>query len=131
MISIAIVEEEHIANAVSVTRQNMADEGFGVIRQSMISTAVSELATNAYVHAGHGTVTIALLGGDKGKGIEITVEDHGPGIANLEMAMKEGYSTAGSLGVGLPGTKRLSDEFSIRSTVDEGTVAVIRAWLDR
>lgn len=130
MVCIPITEEEHIARAVSFTRDSMEIGGFGAAKQCMISTAVSELATNVYVHAGQGTVTIETIDEAEKTGIKVTVEDHGPGIEDLDKAMMEGYSTAGSLGVGLPGTKRLVDEFSIQSRVNEGTTAVILAWLD-
>ncbi|MCX2978779.1 anti-sigma regulatory factor [Candidatus Marimicrobium litorale] len=129
MMYVPIDAEEDIARAVAMTEEAMSAEGFGLTQRRMMATAVSELATNAYVHATKGTVTIAVLDGTGGSGIEITVEDQGPGIENLEQAMVDGYSSAGSLGVGLPGARRLADEFSIHSTADKGTVTVVRAWL--
>ena len=129
MMYVPIVAEEDIARAVAMTEETMAAEGFSLIKRRMIATAVSELATNVYVHATKGAVSIAVLGGTGGSGIEITVEDQGPGIKDLEQAMVEGYSTAGSLGVGLPGARRLADEFSIHSKADKGTMVVVRAWV--
>ncbi len=129
MIRISVVEESHVADAVEITRSRMDAWGFPLAKQCMIATAVSELATNVFIHAGQGVITIAQLKGSNNTGIEIIAEDSGPGIPDIETAMIEGYSTAGSLGVGLPGTKRLADEFSIQSTVGQGTRAIIRAWL--
>lgn len=103
--------------------------GFAYMDQTRIATAVSELARNAFQHAKGGKVTIKPLTGKGRKGIEIVVEDRGPGIENLELALKGGYSTAGGLGLGLSGSKKLMDEFDIKSAVGQGTVIIIRKWL--
>lgn len=103
--------------------------GFGYMDQTRIATAVSELARNAYQHAGQGKITITPANRQGRKGIEIVVDDHGPGIENLELALKGGHSTAGGLGMGLSGSKRLMDEFDIKTKSKEGTTIVARKWL--
>ncbi len=100
--------------------------GFGSVEQSRITTAISELARNIYLYASKGEITIKMIesAGEKGlrKGIEIIAKDSGPGIADIKQAMVDGFSTSCGLGAGLPGVKRLMDEFNIDSVVGEGTV---------
>ena len=103
--------------------------GFNYMDQTRIATAVSELARNAYHYAGEGIMTMKPMNRQGRKGIEIIVEDHGPGIENLELALKGGHSTAGGLGMGLSGSKRLMDEFDIRTKSSEGTSITVRKWL--
>ncbi len=103
--------------------------GFGYMDQTRIATAVSELARNANQYAGEGKITITPANRQGRKGIEIVVDDHGPGIENLELALKGGHSTAGGLGMGLSGSKRLMDEFDIKTKSKEGTTIVARKWL--
>jgi len=124
-----IRSEVGIVNA-RVRAKAMAEAlGFTYMDQTRIATAVSELARNAFQFAGGGKVTIKPLEGPEGKGIEIVVEDHGPGIEDLELALKGGYSTAGGLGLGLSGSKKLMDEFDVKTRIGEGTVVVVRKWL--
>lgn len=103
--------------------------GFDYMDQTRISTAVSELARNAFQYAGGGRITIKTATNQARKGIEIIAEDHGHGIENLELALKGGYSTGTGLGMGLSGTKRLMDEFDIQTTIGKGTVITIKKWL--
>jgi serine/threonine-protein kinase RsbT len=103
--------------------------GFDYMDQTRISTAVSELARNAFQYAGGGRITIKAATNQARRGIEIIAEDHGPGIENLELAVKGGYSTGTGLGMGLSGTKRLMDEFDIQTTIGKGTVITIKKWL--
>ena len=102
--------------------------GFGAVDQYRITTAISELARNAVVHGGGGSITIKIIQNEK-KGIEIVCRDDGPGIENLELALKGGYSTVGGLGIGLSGAKRLMDEFQIVSSAGRGTTVIVRKWL--
>jgi len=102
--------------------------GFGAVDQCGITTAISELARNAVVHGGGGSITIKIIQNEK-KGIEIVCRDDGPGIENLELALKGGYSTVGGLGIGLSGAKRLMDEFQIVSSAGRGTTVIVRKWL--
>ena len=95
----------------------------------MISTAVSELARNILKYAGRGEIRLRRVDGPAGRGIEIQAEDNGPGIPDPEAAMRDHYSSSGTLGLGLPGVKRLMDEFSLESRVGEGTRVTARKWM--
>ncbi len=103
--------------------------GFGTIDQARIATAISELARNIVLYAGEGTVTIRAIEQGGRRGIEVICEDHGPGIEDVNLVMRDGYSTSRGLGMGLPGAKRLMDDFEITSKVGEGTRVVMRKWL--
>jgi serine/threonine-protein kinase RsbT len=117
---------------VVVVRQrvrNRATElGFSLVEQTKIVTAASELARNVVVHGGGGIVRIEMVQNGMRKGLKLTFEDHGPGIADISLAMRDGYSTGGGLGLGLSGAKRLSGEFEISSTVGQGTRVSIARW---
>lgn len=126
---IEIRSEMDIVNA-RVTAKAMAETvGFGYMDQTRIATAVSELARNAFQFASEGRVTIKQLDSQGKRGVEIVVEDHGPGIENLELALKGGYSTGRGLGLGLSGAKKLMDEFDIKTKAREGTMVTVRKWL--
>lgn len=114
-----------------VEGRNLAREmGFGTIDQARIATAISELARNVVLYAGSGTVTIRVIVTKDGRrGLEVLCEDNGPGIADLALAQQDGYSTSGGLGMGLPGTRRLMDEFYIETELDVGTKVMVRKWL--
>jgi serine/threonine-protein kinase RsbT len=102
--------------------------GFGLTDVTRIVTATSELARNVVLYAGEGVIRWRELAKSGSVGVELTLEDSGPGIASIEQAMQEGYSTRGGLGLGLPGTKRLMDEFEIASEVGKGTRITVRKW---
>ncbi len=102
--------------------------GFGAIDQARIATAVSELARNIFLYAGTGNVSVREIERHGRKGIEIVCEDQGPGITNVDLVMQDGYSTSRGMGMGLPGAKRLMDEFIIRSQEGVGTVVTCRKW---
>jgi len=113
-----------------VEGRNMArDLGFGVIDQARIATAISELTRNIVLYAGTGTVTLRPIETPQRRGLEIVCADTGPGIMDVSLVMREGYSSRRGLGMGLPGTRRLMDEFEIRSKSGEGTVITARKWL--
>lgn len=95
---------------------------------TVITTAISELARNIIVYAGHGEVLLRLVKQDGREGIQVIARDDGPGIANVELAMQDGYSTTKSLGLGLPGAKRLMDDFEIVSELGAGTTITMRKW---
>jgi serine/threonine-protein kinase RsbT len=103
-------------------------QGFGLVDQTKIVTAASELARNTMTHGGGGTVFIEAIANGSKRGLRVTFEDFGPGIADLELAMKDGFTTAGGLGLGLSGAKRLSNEFEISSRPGEGTRITIVRW---
>lgn len=114
-----------------VEGRNLAKElGFGTIDQARIATAISELTRNVVLYAHEGKVTVrAIVSNDSRRGIEIVCEDKGPGIADVELVMQDGYSTSSGLGMGLPGTKRLMDEFKIETVLGVGTKVTVRKWL--
>lgn len=103
-------------------------EGFKLVDQTKIVTAASELARNAIIYGGGGSALIELIQRAGKPGIKITFEDHGPGISDIELAMKDGYTTGAGLGLGLSGSKRLTNEFEIQSKPGEGTRVVITRW---
>ena len=103
--------------------------GFATKDQYLISTAVSELARNIVTYASKGCIFLSTIEQDLKKGIEVVADDSGPGIHDLEKAMLNNFSTRGTLGVGLPGTKRLMDDFKISSSSAEGTTVTVRKWI--
>ncbi|WNB91873.1 anti-sigma regulatory factor [Bacillus sp. NEB1478] len=110
--------------------RNMAKElGFGNVDQARITTAISELARNIYLYAGKGKICIEPIDQLGKKGLRIIAIDNGPGIREIRKVMQDGYTTSGGLGAGLPGVKRLMDEFSIESTIDVGTEISATKWL--
>jgi len=102
--------------------------GMSLVNQTKIMTAASELARNMLKYANGGKVNIEVISKGRENGLRLTFIDHGPGIENIELALKDGYSTGKSLGLGLPGTKRLVSEFAIDSKVGEGTIVTVTKW---
>jgi serine/threonine-protein kinase RsbT len=109
-------------------RAAAVESGFPLVDQTKVVTAASELARNTVVHGHGGIVELEVLVEGPRRGIRLTFTDHGPGIADIEQAMKDGYTSGGGLGLGLGGAKRLSNEFEIRSRPGEGTVVRITRW---
>ena len=110
-------------------RNMAATLGFSNTNLTIIATAISEVARNIVEYAKEGEITIATVGNGVAKGVKIVARDKGPGIVDLETAMRDGYSTSRSLGLGLPGAKRLMDEFEISSTVGQGTTITMKKWI--
>lgn len=110
-------------------RELAKELGFGVIDQARIATAISELTRNIVQYAEKGEAVMRSVDRDGRLGIEIVCQDKGPGIVDVDLAMQDGFSTSTSLGMGLPGAKRLMDDFEIQSAVGMGTTVVIRKWL--
>ena len=102
--------------------------GLSLVNQTKLITAASELVRNMLKYAGGGTVIIEVISEGRDNGIRIVFKDSGPGIPNIAHAMKDGFTTGKSLGIGLPGTKRLVNEFDIKSVVGEGTTVTIIKW---
>ena len=125
-----IAGEEGIVAARQQAREAARGLGFGMVDQSRIATAVSELARNVvrYATGGRGRVAIRTVQGHRGLGLEIVVADDGPGIPDIEEAMRAGYTSGPGLGMGLPGTNRLMDEMHIDSARGQGTIITIRKW---
>lgn len=106
-----------------------AKVGFGRADQALIATAISELARNIVNYALRGEIDIAKVMRGSMVGVQVIARDYGPGIADIEAAMTDGFSTGNSLGLGLPGTKRIVDEFDIQSTPGRGVTVKIVKWL--
>jgi len=104
-----------IVTARHAARELCERLGFGKADQTRLATAVSELARNVIQYAGEGTCLIEDISDERHRRIRVLIEDQGPGIPNLDLALTDGYSTSGGLGAGLPGTRRLTDEFQIES----------------
>ena len=102
--------------------------GMGLVNQTKLITAASELVRNMLKYAGGGSVLIEAITQGRDNGIRLTFQDNGPGIKDIALAMKDGYSSGKSLGIGLPGTKRLVNEFDIKSEVGKGTTVSIIKW---
>ncbi|MFD6419935.1 anti-sigma regulatory factor [Streptomyces sp. NPDC060194] len=127
----AVVTEEDLLTVRHAVRAAAIDVGFGLIDQTRVVTAASELARNAYVHGGGGTVVIEVLRHGGRRGLRLCVRDEGPGIPDLDAAMTDGFTTGAGLGHGLGGAGRLMDEFSVDSGPGTGTTVVATRWATR
>jgi serine/threonine-protein kinase RsbT len=123
-----IRSSEDVVAVRQVVRQRAVDLGFSLVDQTKIVTAASELARNTLQYGGGGHVRIESVESAGKRGIRLTFEDQGPGIADLTLAMRDGYTTGNGLGLGLSGARRLSNEFQIDSRPGEGTVVSIVRW---
>lgn len=125
---IAILNYEDVIVARQRVRELMSEMNFSLLDQTRVVTAVSELSRNIIVHANKGQMTMERNDTGHRLGFTCIFEDEGPGITDLDLAMKEGYSTTNSLGLGLSGAKKLCREFSIQSTPGKGTRITISEW---
>ncbi|MCQ8192017.1 anti-sigma regulatory factor [Streptomyces sp. RCU064] len=124
--------EEDLLTVRHAVRAATVEVGFGLVDQTRVVTAASELARNAYVHGGGGTVTLEYPRDPRGRrGLRLIVTDEGPGIADLDAALTDGFTTGSGLGHGLGGARRLMDEFSVRTGPGEGTAVVVTRWTVR
>lgn len=119
---------EDIVRARQAVRTWAIEAGFSLVDQTKIVTAASELARNTIDYGGGGHVVFELLNETGKRGVRLTFEDQGPGIPNIELALTDGWTSGGGLGLGLSGARRLSNEFSIESTPGKGTRIVIARW---
>jgi serine/threonine-protein kinase RsbT len=128
-ILVAIRSDADIVSARQQGRSLAAAIGFSATDATLIATAISELARNIVIYAGQGEVELQSVETSQKKGIMISARDSGPGIRSIEDVLRDGYSTSGGLGLGLPGVKRLMDEFAIESELRQGTAVTIKKWL--
>jgi serine/threonine-protein kinase RsbT len=122
------------ADLVAARRKGRAlaeQSGFSASEATLVATAISELARNIVSYAGNGEILIGKVDGSNGPGISVVARDRGPGIADIERAVHQGYSTSGGLGLGLPGVRRIMDEFDIVSEQGKGTVVSVIKWKHR
>lgn len=126
---VKIKQEWDIVAARQLGRDIAKEVGFGTVDQARIATAISELARNIYLYAGEGKTCFDVIEDLNKKALVIIASDEGPGIRDVSQAMEDGYTTSGGLGAGLPGVKRLMDEFDLQTTHGEGTVIRVVKWL--
>ena len=119
---------EHVVSVRQAVRQRAVELGFSLVDQTKIITAASELGRNTIQHGGGGQAIVEVINDGVRRGLRLTFEDKGPGIADIATAMRDGYSTGNGLGLGLSGSKRLANEFAITSAPGEGTRVVITRW---
>jgi len=125
---VEVTKEYHIGQTQRTAKSFARSLGLSQVSTYSVATAVSELANNIFFHTVGGSITLAGLIQNGKVGVQIVAEDEGPGIADVDMAMQDGFTTNGGLGGGLPGVKRLLDEFEITSSVGGGTRIVARKW---
>lgn len=126
--SMPIRAAEDIVAVRQAVRRRVVDLGFGLVDQTKVVTASSELARNALDHGGGGTVHLEILENEKRAGLRLIFEDQGPGIADIAQALTDGYTSGHGMGLGLGGAKRLSHEFAIESQPGAGTKVSIVNW---
>src|SRR5262245_32761267 len=127
--AIAIRSAADIVEARQQGRALASRFGFTGSDLTIIATAISELARNVLEYAKSGEIVLSLIQKGSRNGIRIVARDAGPGIADLAKAMQDGYTTGKGLGIGLPGVRRLMDEFEIMSEVDKGTIVTVKKWV--
>ena len=125
---VAIRTDRDIVEARQHGRQLAIEIGFSPGDATVVSAAISEIARNIFQYAGQGEISLLAVKRDERHGVQVVATDHGPGIADLQKCMMDGYSTSGSLGLGLPGAKRLMDEFEVDSRLGFGTTITMRKW---
>ena len=128
-IVVAIDHPDDIVEARKAGHQLALDFGFSLTDVTMIATAISEIARNITSYAGRGAVSVAIADREGRKALVVRAEDHGPGIADIERAMEDGYTTGRGLGLGLPGARRLMDRLVVESAPGRGTVIEMWKWV--
>ena len=126
--TVALQSTEDIVAVRSLVRARAIECGLGLTDQTKIVTAASELARNTVIYGGGGTAQVESLEQHSRKGVRVTFTDQGPGIENLELALKGGFSTGRGLGLGLSGSKRLCNEFEIETQPGKGTRVTVVRW---
>lgn len=124
----SVLREQDVVPFRNRVREYAVRIKMGLVNQTKLITAASELARNMLNYANGGKVRIEVVSKGRDSGIRLTFSDAGPGIANIDLAMKDGYSTGKSLGLGLPGARRLVNEFDIRSESGKGTTITVIKW---
>lgn len=124
----SIMREQDVVPFRNRVKECCVKIGMGLVNQTKFITAASELSRNMLKYGGGGSVLIEIVSKGRENGVRLVFEDKGPGIPDIQMAMRDGFTTGKSLGLGLPGTKRLVSEFDIQSTVNVGTTVTILKW---
>lgn len=126
--TLPLASEQHIVASRQTVRALCQELRFSLVEQTKMVTAASELSRNTLIHGGGGRMHWAVLQEGVRRGLQLRFEDEGPGIANIDLAMSDGYTSGAGMGLGLPGSKRLVNEFDIRSTPGQGTCVSIVKW---
>jgi serine/threonine-protein kinase RsbT len=127
-VRVAIRTDADVVTARQEARAMGAELGFSSTDLTLLATAISEVARNITTYAGEGEVALRVLNSGGRQGIEVVASDDGPGIADVELAMQDGYTTGNGLGLGLPGTRRLMDEFELQTQPGTGTSIRLVKW---
>ena len=127
-IRVAINSDQDIVTARQKGRALAMELGFSTGNATLIATSISELARNIVSYARRGEIILNTIQGPSSQGISIVASDNGPGIRDIRQAMRDGFSTSGSLGLGLPGVRRLMDDFEIASEPGRGTIVTVKKW---
>ena len=127
-VKVPVTSDADILLARQRARELASEAEFTAVESTFIATAISELGRNILQHAGGGEISIKINRQQDGTVLIVAARDNGPGISDLERALKDGFSTSGGLGLGLPGVKRLMDEFQIVSHQDQGTTVIVKKW---
>jgi serine/threonine-protein kinase RsbT len=125
---VPIIKEQDVVPLRNRVKDYGIKVGMSILNQTKLITATSELVRNLLKYGGGGRVIVEQVSNGRDNGVRVTFIDNGPGIKDIELAMKDGYSTGKSLGLGLPGTKRLVNEFNIQTEVGKGTTVMIIKW---
>jgi serine/threonine-protein kinase RsbT len=128
-VRVAIRTDADVVTARQEARTMGAGLGFSSTDLTLLATAISEVARNITTYAGEGQVTLRVLDQDGRRGIEVLAADEGPGIENVELAMQDGFTTGNGLGLGLPGTRRLVDDFELQTRPGAGTTVRLVKWI--
>jgi len=123
-----VASDVDIVSARQKGRALAAQAGFSEGDQTVIAAAISEIARNILMYAKRGEVSLALSNNDDRIGVIVIARDQGPGISDLSRALQDGYSTSGGLGLGLPGARRLMDEFDVQTAPGKGTTVIMKKW---
>ena len=126
--TMAVSRSEDVVRVRQAVRTAAVAAGFSLVDQTKIITAASEIARNTVDYGGGGTLTIEMLREGARRGVALTFIDHGPGIADVQRALTDGFTSGNGLGLGLSGARRLSTEFSIKSAPGEGTIVKLARW---
>jgi len=125
---VPIASDVDVVTARQQGRSVAADAGFSSGDQTVIAAAISELARNILMYARRGEIALNVISNGDRQGLVVVARDQGPGIPDVGRALQDGYSTSGGLGLGLPGARRLMDEFDVSSVVGKGTTVTMKKW---
>jgi len=125
---VPITSDLDVVNARQKGRELAAGAGFSSGDQTVIAAAISEIARNIIMYAKRGEIALSVVSNGDRQGVVVVARDQGPGIRDVDRALQDGYSTSGGLGLGLPGARRLMDDFDVASAVGKGTVVTMRKW---